>query len=99
MAHYHYTPRFVMEELTLGQVYALFEGAMDYVMLTNPWGSGEEEKADEPAPTREDISSLNQPGSAAAAMVGAGMLQSVTVRPRDSVPEANRDIVEKLLNG
>lgn len=52
-AHNHFTPRQIMHETTIGQVFVLFDGLSRYVKLTSPWGSGDEKK-----PARKSVDTM-----------------------------------------
>jgi hypothetical protein len=76
----------------------LFEGSCDYLIMTNPFGSGEEATPTsvEFPPEDPDTSSLNNPDSAIGVARASGMFQSVTVRDKSTVPEHVRQALEEF---
>ncbi len=81
-----------MHGLTIGQVFVLFEGMTRYIVLTSPFGGGDESSSGTPmrGPVREHIGK-DQPGALNTGLSSAlGPVQKIT---RDQVPDDIRDLL------
>lgn len=47
LAHYHYSVERVWNETPFSLMLELYDGALNYIIMTNPWGSGDDEEEEE----------------------------------------------------
>lgn len=89
-----------MDSLTVAQTFALVDAMASYVMLTNPWGSGESSDTDDEPPKEWSVTPDGTPdpffagGSARSIMAEKGMVDpNMSVLPRSAAPADIQDLL------
>jgi hypothetical protein len=81
-----------MRDLTIGQVFVLYDGMIDYVVLTSPFGNGDDDGNSKTrmGPVREHVDA-DQPGAMNTAL--GSYIPTVQRITADQVPDDIRDLL------
>lgn len=97
IAHYHYPLRYVMHTITCGQVFALFDAMGQYIKLTNPYGTEEDDKpASKPilGSDGKPIASKESEAPGAGELLSQrGFVSGISVGDRSHVPADIQDLL------
>jgi hypothetical protein len=71
-----------MNALPIGQVFALFDGLISYIELTNPWGGG-----------ADTTTAGGGDGKSAIGLLGPSVADQVRIVTPDMLPDDIRDLI------